>query len=112
MRKRTNLVKVYLSDEEAAHFEEWVEATKLSKSNYLRQLIMGFQPIAFPPIEYTDMMEELRKVGVNMNQLAVKANSLGFIDEPEYRKNAQVVWDLCAEMARRLGKKSVKFGSH
>lgn len=112
MRKRTHLVKVYLNDEEAKEFEEWVAATNLSKSAYLRKLILRFRPVAAPPIEYNDVLEELRKLGVNMNQLAVKANSLGFIDEPEYRKNAKAVWSLCADMAKRLGKKSEKYGGH
>ena len=112
MRKRTHLIKVYLNDEEAKEFEEWVAATNLSKSAYLRKLILRFRPIAAPPIEYSEVLEELRKLGVNMNQLAVKANSLGFIDEPEYRKNAKAVWSLCADMAKRLGKKSEKYGGH
>lgn len=112
MRKRNNVVLLYLSDDELQSLDEWCDAARLNRNQYLRMLIDGFQPIAFSPIEYTDIMEELRKLGVNMNQLAVKANSLGFIDEPEYRKNAQAVWSLCAEMAKRLGKKSVKFGSH
>ena len=52
MRKRTHLIKVYLNDEEAKEFEEWVAATNLSKSAYLRKLILRFRPIAAPPIEY------------------------------------------------------------
>ena len=112
MRKRNNVVLLYLTDDELRSLDEWCEAARMNRNKYLRTLISGFRPIAAPPIEYNDVLEELRKLGVNMNQLAVKANSLGFIDEPEYRKNAKAVWSLCADMAKRLGKKSEKFGGH
>lgn len=111
-RKRKHRITIRLNDKEYENLCDWSTAAHLSMNDYIRKLVLGFRPIAAPPIEYNDVLEELRKLGVNMNQLAVKANSLGFIDEPEYRKNAKAVWSLCADMAKRLGKKSEKYGGH
>lgn len=105
-------MQIYLDDREYQNLCEWSDACRMSMSVYLRQLINGFRPIEFPPLEYEKIMEDLQKVGVNLNQLAVKAHSLGFIDEPEYRKNAQVVWKLCADMTEQLTERGVRFGSH
>ena len=85
MRKRNNPVQIYLDDAELKRLHEWSAAAKMSRSNYIRQLIAGFQPVAFPPVEYRQVIDELQHIGINMNQLATKAHSLGFIDEPEYR---------------------------
>ena len=39
-----------------------------------------------PPVDFTTMIWELRRVGSNINQLLVKANTVGFIDAPMLRK--------------------------
>lgn len=100
---------VYLDEEENRSLTKWAEACKMNKSSYIRHLIMGYQPIEFPPLEYEEIMDQLRSLGVNMNQLAVKANTLGFIDEPEYYKNAKAVWNLEAKMTEQLVERLVPF---
>ena len=112
MRKRNNPVQIYLDDAELKRLDEWSAAAKMSRSNYIRQLIAGFQPVAFPPAEYRQVIDELQHIGINMNQLATKAHSLGFIDEPEYRRNANRVWQIVAELAAQLARGGVKIGSN
>ena len=58
-----------------------------SRSNYIRDLIDGYQPAEFPPADYIEVLSELKRIGINMNQIAGKAHSLNFVDEPEYRRN-------------------------
>ena len=112
MRKRNNPVQIYLDDAELKRLDEWSAAAKMSRSNYIRQLIAGFQPVEFPPAEYKQVIDELKHIGINMNQLATKAHSLGFIDEPEYRRNANRVWRIVAELAAQLARGGVKIGSN
>ena len=112
MRKRNNPVQIYLDDAELKRLDEWSAAAKMSRSNYIRQLIAGFQPVEFPPAEYKQVIDELQHIGINMNQLATKAHSLGFIDEPEYRRNANRVWRIVAELAAQLARGGVKIGSN
>ena len=112
MRKRNNPVQIYLDDAELKRLDEWSAAAKMSRSNYIRQLIAGFQPVAFPPAEYRQVIDELQHIGINMNQLATKAHTLGFIDEPEYRRNANRVWRIVAELAAQRARGGIKIGSN
>ena len=111
-RNRKNQVLIRFSDEELQRLDEWSAAANMSRSNYIRQLIAGFQPVAFPPVEYRQIIDELQHIGINMNQLATKAHSLGFIDEPEYRRNANCVWQIVAELAAQLARGGIKIGGN
>ena len=77
---------------------------------YLRELINGFTPVAFPPAEYSQVIWELQKIGVNMNQIASKAHSLGFVDDREYQANADRIWRCVASLSEQLVRGGVKFG--
>lgn len=112
MRKRNNPVQIYLDDAELKCLDDWSAAANMSRSNYIRQLIDGFQPLEFPPVEYLQIIDELQHIGINMNQLATKAHSLGFIDEPEYRQNATRVWRVVAELSAQLARGGVKIGGN
>ena len=111
-RNRKNQVLIRFSDEELQHLDEWSAAANMSRSNYIRQLVAGFQPVEFPPVEYKQVIDELQHIGINMNQLATKAHSLGFIDEPEYRRNANRVWRIVAELAAQLARGGIKIGGN
>lgn len=52
-------------------------------------MIIGFEPREKPGEEFYDTMKEMRAIGNNLNQIARKAHSLNFIDEPLYRKEAE-----------------------
>ena len=111
-RNRKNQVLIRFSDEELQRLDEWSAAANMSRSNYIRQLVAGFQPVEFPPVEYKQVIDELQHIGINMNQLATKAHSLGFIDEPEYRRNANRVWQIVAELAAQLARGGIKIGGN
>ena len=63
-------------------------------------------------VEYEKIISELEHIGNNMNQLAAKAHSLGFIDEPEYRQNANRVWRTVAQLAMQLARGGIKIGGN
>ena len=111
-RSRKNQVLIRFSDEELQRLDEWSAAANMSRSNYIRQLVAGFQPVEFPPVEYKQVIDELQHIGINMNQIATKANSLGFIDEPEYRRNANCVWRIVAELSAQLARGGIKIGGN
>ena len=111
-RNRKNQVILRLNDAELKRLDEWSAAANMSRSNYIRQLIAGFQPVEFPPVEYKQVIDELQHIGINMNQLATKAHSLGFIDEPEYRRNANRVWRIVAELSAQLARGGIKIGGN
>ena len=49
---------------------------------------MGFKE-GKPDERFYDVMRELSSIGNNINQLAVKANALGFVDAPQLKKEAE-----------------------
>ena len=111
-RKRKHRITIRLNDDEYRNLCEWSTSCRMSMNDYLRELIQGFQPVAFPPLEYKEVIDELRRIGVNMNQIASKAHSLGFIDAPEYERNEKRVRKAIADFSEPLARGGVKFGSN
>ena len=97
---RTHLIKAYLDDSEYEYFRCIAEATNHTNSHLVRRLLQTTVFVEFPPVEYREIIDQLEHIGINLNQLAYKANALGFIDEPEYRKNANEVWRMVARLAQ------------
>ena len=111
-RKRKNLVKFYLNDEEYKKLCENAATFGRDKSKYLRLVIQWIAPIEPPSVEVKEFTRELRRLGVSMNQIAAKANSLGYVDELEYRRCADEVMKLCGKIQKEYAKKGVKaFGN-
>ena len=111
-RKRQHRITIRLDEKEYNNLCVWSTAANMTMNEYIRQLINGFQPVEFPPAEYKQVIDELQHIGINMNQLATKAHSLGFIDEPEYRQNATRVWRIVAELSAQLARGGVKIGGN
>ena len=97
---RTHLIKAYLNDSEYERFTRIAAATNSTNSDLVRRLLQTSVFVEFPPVEYREIIDQLEHIGINLNQLARVAHSLGFIDEPEYRKNANEVWRMVAQLCR------------
>ena len=111
-RKRKHFVPLRLDDSEYKKLKEWSAASNRTMSDYLRELLEDNQPIEFPPIEYREVLRELRKIGINLNQLASKAHTLGFVDEREYKAVSDRLWRVVAELSSQMSKGGVKFGNN
>jgi hypothetical protein len=84
MRKRNLQIIVHLNHDEREQLKTRVKRSGLSQEAYIRHLINGFVPTEAPPPDYHKMMNELRAIGVNMNQIAQKAHVLNVIDSQRY----------------------------
>ena len=111
-RKRKHFVPLRLDDSEYKKLKEWSAASNRTMSDYLRELLEDNQPIEFPPIEYQEVLRELRKIGINLNQLASKAHTLGFVDEREYKVESDRLWRVVAELSSQMSSGGVKFGNN
>ena len=92
LRNRPNQILFYLNDKELKILNQRVAKTGLSREAYLRSLIANTVPKEQPPMDFYDVMRELRQISINMNQIALKANTLNLIDAPFYsdcHKNLQ-----------------------
>lgn len=54
--------------------------TRCSKSQVLRDLLHGATLMEAPPIDYFDLLRDVRRVGVNLNQLTRYVNEKRFVD--------------------------------
>jgi hypothetical protein len=88
MRKRNFRAQVWLNDSESQRLHDNAKRTGLSQENYLRSLINGYAPKELPSVDFYNMIRELRAIGGNINQLAAKANTTGYVDEAGFEREA------------------------
>jgi hypothetical protein len=84
MRKRTNEIKLRLTDDELSSLTERAKASGYSREGYIRSLLGGHIPRPMPPPDYHAMMKELHHIGNNLNQIAQKAHILNVMDVQRY----------------------------
>ena len=89
MRKRNIQKIVRFSRDEAQDLQKKAKKACLSEARLIRLLLRGYEPREKPDERFYDVMRELSSIGNNINQLAVKANALGFVDAPQLKKEAE-----------------------
>lgn len=85
MRKRNIQILFRLNEEEAERLNRLVEKTGYSREAFLRAMILGYRLSEKPDDEFYKKMRELSAIGSRVNQIAIKANALDFIDAPMLR---------------------------
>ena len=80
---------VRVSRDEAQELQKKAKKACLSEAGLIRLLLRGYEPREKPDERFYDVMRELSSIGNNINQLAVKANALGFVDAPQLKKEAE-----------------------
>lgn len=91
MRKRNREVILWLTEDEYDRLKRNSKKTGLSVQAYLRKLLAQIQPREAPPVEYFEVLKNLRQINHNMNQIAVVANAKGFIDTAAYWENMKAL---------------------
>ena len=85
-RKRNIPIRVWLSKSENAELSRKAKITP--KSTVIRLLLNNYEPKEKPDTRFYEAMRQLSAIGNNINQLALKANTLGFIDVPMLKAEA------------------------
>ena len=91
MRKRNIQKIVRFNRKEAQDLAAKAKKACLSEAGLIRLLIRGYEPKEKPDDRFYDVMRELSSIGNNINQLAIKANALGFVDS-QMLKNEALRW--------------------
>ena len=104
MARRNIKIDLRLNKEEADRLNIMVERSGLSREAYLRALIKDKPIKECPPIEFFETLKALRQINNNLNQIAAKANSLGFIDRVEYSRNVQWLQTVIGSMMEAMYK--------
>ena len=98
MRYRNKKKQFWFSEEECKILAINSQKAGLSESEYIRELLLGYQLREKPDDRFYEHIKVIRSIANNMNQLAKKAHSLGFVDEVEYKRNADRVVDFIEEI--------------
>lgn len=102
MRIRTIQINLRLSEAEAEKLRALSAASGYSMSGVLRAMIDGYQLKERPTEELMEFNRQLLYIGNNLNQIAAKANGLGLLDAPYYRKQAEDLNKLRLELYKRF----------
>ena len=66
----------------------------------MRSLVLSYEPKEKPVDRFYDVMWHISAISNSMRQLARKANALGFIDAPEYERQARLLQQFQLEVRR------------
>ena len=81
--KRMKEIKVRFTDDELECLNSLVDASNAkSREEFVRLALTDAVIHERPPAEYGQIVRELRRIGSNIDQILVKARTLGFVDEP------------------------------
>ena len=86
MRKRNHRVVFYLNDKEFDAFEQKAKRSSRSREAFIRKAIEDVQIKELPPADLHKLIWELRRVGNNIDQILMIANSKGILNIPDLRK--------------------------
>jgi len=87
MRKRNSSVDLRLSKKEAEDFRKKAARAGVTIQTYFLWMLYNHPIREAPPIEYQEVLRQLRQINSSMNQIAVKASEMKGIDTTAYWKN-------------------------
>ena len=86
MRTRNHRVVFYLNDREFEAFEEKAKRSSRSREAFIRRAIQEVQIKELPPADLHKLIWEIRRVGNNIDQILLIANTKGILNIPDLRK--------------------------
>ena len=92
--RRKNKIDLRLTDAELAQLNVDVQKSGWSREKYLRALIANRPIKEHPQLELVSVLKHLQQINNNMNQIALKANSLNYLDTAAYWKNIESLEEL------------------
>ncbi len=104
IRKRNNRVVICLDDNEFDKLNRLVAKTGLTREAYLRKVVFGTVPKERPSADFFEVLRQLRMIGNNIQQVAIKANTLNLIDAPMYRQNFSEIQNMVGNLLSVMNK--------
>lgn len=96
--KHNHEVKVRLSEDELAVLNTDTARCGWSREKYLRALIAGRPIKAKPSMDLISVLRNLQQINNHMNQIAMKANSMNFVDTAAYWANIDILKQTIQEL--------------
>lgn len=89
MRSRNIKKQIWLDEEESQMLKEKSRKSGMKEAPYIRSLIRGCVPREKPGKEFYEVMKQLRGIGINLNQIAKRTNTLGYVEAKYYQEEAE-----------------------
>ena len=96
--RRRNKIDLRLNVAELAQLNYDVEKSGWSREKYLRALIANRPIQERPSMDLVSVLKHLQQINNNMNQIAMKANSLNFVDTAAYWENIESLEELKGQL--------------
>lgn len=80
-------IKVRLTNKDLDHLNNLVKESNLSRESYLRMCINGLLPRPAPTKELIEVIEILREIAENMNQIAISVYKQNAMNKSFYMEN-------------------------
>lgn len=100
LRTRNIRFQLRLTKKEADLLQKQSLRCGITRQAYLISLLKNTPIKEQPSADFIAILKALEKIGDNINQIAAKANALGFIDKVQYRKDAEKLEKVVAELIR------------
>jgi len=91
MRRRENSLHLRLTDAELALLKRKSAKAGLKPQAFILAMLNEYQLKEKPDAEFYEVLKNLQQINNNMNQIAVKANSKGFVDTASYWENVNLL---------------------
>lgn len=91
-----------MNNEEKKQLEQLSNESGYTQSAYLISLFYNKRPRPLPPIDYYKMMNQLRLIGNNLNQIAIKANKIGFINSDFYMLQVKQLNEVISDIVSKI----------
>lgn len=98
MRKRNIRIQVRLNDIEYAKLLDDITKSNENISDYIRKLIMGKEVKEKPDHDFLKILNELSRIGVNINQIAHNVNGLGKFEKTHYEQEANLLFNMVRDL--------------
>ena len=89
MRKREYRMTLRFTKDELDNLDIKVKKAGMSREAYCRKVLSETEVVEAPNVDVHQLIYEIRRIGINIDQILKKAYTLGFIDAPLLRKELQ-----------------------
>lgn len=101
-RTRNQRFLVSLTEKEMDNLMKKVRRTGLTRDAYVRTALAETQPKELPHPDFFEVLKVLRQISTNMNQIAAKANTTGFINAEAYWENSRRLQEAISEIKNKF----------
>lgn len=100
--ERNRQVLFRLNENEYEKLLKDVKRSGLSREAFIRSALNHVVFKEMPQLEFADILKHLRQINNNLNQIAMKAHTIGMINAKRYQENYSVLQEQIGEIIRGI----------